>query len=525
LEAEWGARDLALHVVHKPTTSLRVVDCDGMPVNDYRAALVEGSNWGTGDFRSHPILDGRIDLGVHRPGQRVALVEFPRTSGRQPLVESVVISPLGGEITLRAGATASRRLRVQRPDETSVAGVRVQVCEMLGNAFDRSGLVVLDRGKWLVNTSAPRAFVLDETTTDADGATTIRGPVDRALGLRLVDAQSMPLEREDLRFDTGTDLAITLRAGARLRGKITPPAAIDELRRLARAMTAGFAEDRRPSLSFLSQGQRVWPRLNGQRENLRFAIADDGTFDVCGAPVGTWQLALVHWFVLDTGSGTRSLAVSDVTLRAGETCEVAIDLQRILPGGLRAQVFSNGQPLVEQRVMLQRMGGTERAAETPEWAPINTDAEGRFEHRCRPGEYCVELHSGGTRIASAPVTIVRGATIEHAFVLDVGTLQLHVVDAAGQPAASLTVDTHPGQGFGNTDTDGRVAILRSPGECTLRVLPKRLQSPQANASLEAARVKGLSDPYEGVWVLLGTATVLAGQTTKLELRLPPEFEK
>jgi hypothetical protein len=61
---------------------------------------------------------------------------------------------------------------------------------------------------------------------------------------------------------------------------------------------------------------------------------------------------------------------------------------------------------------------------------------------------------------------------------------------------------------------------------TLRVLPKRLQSPAAQTQLhQQAMVAGQSDPFGPHWIPLGTATIEAGRTTALELRLPPEWEK
>ena len=61
---------------------------------------------------------------------------------------------------------------------------------------------------------------------------------------------------------------------------------------------------------------------------------------------------------------------------------------------------------------------------------------------------------------------------------------------------------------------------------TLRVLPKRLQSQEAqNKAWNEARATGDADPFASCWIPLGTTTIAAGQTTTLELRLPPEWEK
>lgn len=57
---------------------------------------------------------------------------------------------------------------------------------------------------------------------------------------------------------------------------------------------------------------------------------------------------------------------------------------------------------------------------------------------------------------------------------------------------------------------------------TLRTLPKRLQSNEASIKLF---MEGGWQAFEPHWIPLGTATIRAGDTTTLELRLPADWEK
>jgi len=51
----------------------------------------------------------------------------------------------------------------------------------------------------------------------------------------------------------------------------------------------------------------------------------------------------------------------------------------------------------------------------------------------------------------------------------------------------------------------------------LHVLPRRLLSETAQ--------REVGQRIDAFWVPIGTATIVANQTTTLDLRLPPEFEK
>jgi len=123
-------------------------------------------------------------------------------------------------------------------------------------------------------------------------------------------------------------------------------------------------------------------------------------------------------------------------------------------------------------------------------------------------------------------TVVRGETTRHTFAVLSGTLQLKVLDAAGKPVPFVEILAPDDQRLPRTGPDGATTAELTAQNITLRVLPKRLQSAEAQQKLWAERAgAGQTDPLAPHWLTIGTATIAAGQTTTLELRLPPEWEK
>ena len=116
------------------------------------------------------------------------------------------------------------------------------------------------------------------------------------------------------------------------------------------------------------------------------------------------------------------------------------------------------------------------------------------------------------------VDMVRGEVVAATFEFTLGELGVRLLAPDGKPAANV------GLLGGTTDAEGRLSVLLRPRTVRLRVLPRRMTSREARAKARAARTDG-GDPFAAHWLELGHATIVAGRTTTLELRLPPAWEK
>ena len=78
-------------------------------------------------------------------------------------------------------------------------------------------------------------------------------------------------------------------------------------------------------------------------------------------------------------------------------------------------------------------------------------------------------------------------------------------------------------GLPATDASGSALGEAIAGAHVLRALPKSLAAKMATqrAWLPTSR----DDAFAGQWLELGTVTVLAGTTTEVALRLPPEWDR
>ena len=87
-------------------------------------------------------------------------------------------------------------------------------------------------------------------------------------------------------------------------------------------------------------------------------------------------------------------------------------------------------------------------------------------------------------------------------------------DAAAKPRLTLPA----------TDATGRATIEGEAQAFTAWVLPKRLQESKAQREFVLARA-GQSDPFAEVRLPLGRVAVRVGETTRVELKLPPAWDR
>jgi hypothetical protein len=168
-----------------------------------------------------------------------------------------------------------------------------------------------------------------------------------------------------------------------------------------------------------------------------------------------------------------------------------------------------------------------------EWINLRTDAQGRFEYSGPAGTFGLLLYAErGARAsfylrAAEQATTQRGATTTQTFNIARGTLELTVRDAAGRPVPEVRIGrTVPDDEFPPTDREGRVVVETTAGPVALRMLPKSLQSFEARSRFMEERMAGRrSASLETQWIDVANATVVADQVTKLDVRLPPGWEK
>jgi RNA polymerase sigma factor (sigma-70 family) len=532
----WNTRGLELRLERGHPMSVQVKNPSGMPLTDYSIRVVPSETIQlNGEPRSAkgPFEGGLASLpGVIR-GSYHAILDFKRDSGYANMVVPFEMSGAPLLLNVQAGVQPTRTLRVVDAEGAPVAGTRAELCELFGHPFRPSTLVV-GPGTWPSGGGFQRALILEHGSTGVDGRLLLHGPAGRALGLRVLGPGHVPTELSDVRMDQSEELVVVVRKGARLRGRVSPPEVLRELRRLgAVADGDSFAADRQPYLQLGREGGLIVPARRGA-EAEPFAIAEDGTFDVAGVPAGTWHVGVAYWFVQEFVSQTKHIAAGDLVLVDGETRELELDLRHLLPGTLEALVTTNGVPLAKRRVWLESpIGMLPDGRLHMESIGCETDDQGRFVFLGRPATYELKVPSprerGSQIVLRAPgkAMVLRGDVTRHTFALHVGTLKVRLLDRHGQPVTGASLR------LGATDNtlpltveDGSTSAEVAAGTFTLRILPKGLQSEAAQAKVVMeARAAGRSDPFAELWMAVCTATITAGETTSLELRLPPEWEK
>jgi hypothetical protein len=500
-DVRWGARGVRVQL-QRGAPALTIVVCDraGRPLEGCTLrlhAIGSSSSGGSYAARARSDANGIATIASLGSGEYLVIAQFAASRGLPATIEPVVFDGSPARLELRIGAQPSRRLRVQRRDGTPVAGTRVQLCEMLGNSFGGVHQVLAPRNWFVTNWSEPRVLALVDAATDADGTLMLSGPGNRDLGLRVLGPGHVAIERTDVRLDTAADLVVTVATGARVHGEIAPAAAVDALHQLA-GVAAGepFPADRRPFIQLRRDKEWVPPIGRGPGDRQMFAINDDGSFDVPGLPEGMWQVNLCYWVKSASMTMSQFAELAECALADGVSKEIATDLSALVTGTIRGLVLRNGEPWSKRSMSIVGSTGV-----GPDGAPqqmfltVETDAEGRFELTNRPGRY--ELRGPDESVATPAVDMARGEVVRATFEFVLGELAVRLLTPDGSPAVNVDL-------LGaRTDVDGRMKVLLRPRPLTLRLSPRR----------------------SGHAIELGQATIVAGKTTELELRLPPEWEK
>ncbi|MBM3962778.1 MAG: hypothetical protein FJ306_12885, partial [Planctomycetes bacterium] len=516
-EVPWGSIDVELRVVRAPALTLRVTDAAAAPVEAFAVYLLPCNRGGWSSMDARPRAqgthqDGTVVVPGLTRGDWLLVVDFPTSTGFESLY--VTFRQEGGprRMDLRALPAARRTVRVVATDDTPVAGAVVQLCDPFGAPLDEQRLL-LRREQWLMNSHAAAALVLSEGTTGADGRVELRGPGDRDLALYAPGPGHVPLRQSGIRLDADGEIVLRVSRGARLVGKVVPPDAVAELRRLANGVASdAFPARYRPRLSLSAEQWRRFPQNQGGADELAaLRIADDGAFDATGLPPGQWQVEVTGWIRHDHGVAARVFRGATVQLADDVTTTQDLDLSFVLPGALEGLVFLNGQPFASGTVHLMGAGQQTNA---------KTDTEGRFRADLFAGEYRVHAYKetplGEWVSLPCPtaVHVVRGQTTTQTFAIASAALRITVLGATGKPVEGVEVFLR-GAGNGTrltpTDAAGATATEVVPETLTLRVLPKALAEPHAQQALwREANARGDRDPLAAHWLTLRTIEAVAG---------------
>jgi len=162
------------------------------------------------------------------------------------------------------------------------------------------------------------------------------------------------------------------------------------------------------------------------------------------------------------------------------------------------------------------------------------DGDGRFHLRLPSGEYELALEPASERRADTiraegSVRVLRGERTTHTFHVQSGSVRVRVLDASGAAVMGVPIELRDAadksrQWLPPTGDDGWTTGEFEIGVFTACALPRRLLDNKAQEEIWRASPDN-PDPFASLRLRLGTVTARVGETTSVELRLPPEFEK
>jgi RNA polymerase sigma-70 factor (ECF subfamily) len=525
----WGARDVTLRVPVRATLTVFVADAHGAPLAGCTVRLgpEDSSRWSLGGPSNvaRTGADGTVRFQASAPGRHVVIAEFAKSRGLRPRIEPVTLDGRAQRVEVRVGIEVARRIRVVDGAGEPSAGTLVQLCEPSADAGP-APVEVLAPGEWFASATGGtrKVLVFEQGHTDRDGALVLHGMPGRALSLRVLGPGHVPAERDDLQFGVDGEYVVTVAHGARVRGKVEPPEAVAELKRLAGQSKPGHApQDHRARVQLLSGRTRLpgnvhYGSITPDLE--RFVLAPDGAFDVSGLPPGTWDVAIAYWERSESMSRSHRFELGTHQLTEGALLDLHADLTALLPGTVRGLVLCDGAPYAEAMLAVDFPPAPDGS--TPTACFVKTDSEGRFELTTKPGTYTLR-HGREGGVATPELVVTRGEVTEQTFGLPSGAVLLRLVTADGLPAGDVGVHLERGRRAEvRTAADGTARLVLSPGDVALFALPRRMQQRERD---EPQFLRSESQPAPADWIELGTTTVTAGRTTPLELRLPADWAK
>ncbi len=514
----WGTQGLVLTVRRGAELTVRVTDAAGAPVDEFALRLVrKHAQWtsygGSRVLARGPFVDGTARVPSVPRGEWLVWIEPPEGAPVAALTASLTIADAAPRRLDLTMASARRTVRVVDRRGEPIAGSAVRAADPVAGPIDERTRI-LPLARFAAAAGGIRlAILVAEGRTDAAGEFVVAGPVDAVVSVLVDGPGHLPAARHDERLGVPDPLVVVVDRGGRVVGRIEPPAALAELRRLAGLPPAGpIPADRASNWATVTIAA-----ANSAGRPVTAALTAEGSFAARGVTPGP-VVVRVH-------VGSTYVTAAPLEVREGETTEAAVDLVALLPGTLSGLVTWNGVPLANETLRLDVEAPS--AGERPDLfgCDVRTDAQGRFEHRGRPGRYSLTLQRPGRAVlrlrAASEAVVARDQVVHHIFAIASGTLEVTLLEPNGRPAmvgqfVAVAEPARPAAQLARSDDAGPFRTEIEPGDYELFVLPdgaelmRRLQaSPEdPNELMRRLRVK------------VGAATVVAGQTTSLTLRLP-----
>jgi len=522
----WGTQGVVLRLQRGAPVTVRVTDTGGAPVESFAVRVLPcNAKTGTsGNGRVQvrgPFVDGTATLASLPIGKWIVWIEPPTGSAVAMVtapIEIVDRSPRRLDLRL---VDAGRSVKVVDRAGAAIVGSKVRVADPVEGPID-DGTQIVAAEVFAGMQTRRKALLVSDGVTDAAGAVMLRGPADRAVTLMLDGPGHVPTVRADVLLTAPTELVVTVDKGGSVTGRITPPEALVELRRLTGLPLEGpIPAARAANWAFVSVTSG-----RDQTPPLAFVLDEQGQFVGHGISQGTWGTGI--------SLGLSWVSGPSVVIREGETSDVVLDMSSLLPGVLQGDVTWNGAPLANDVVHLDWVTPTGREHPDRGQGDVRTDAQGHFVHRGRPGTYTLTLQKPGRTVlwlrAGSAGTVVREQTTHHTFAITSGRIELVLLDREGRPAqvGQLVANAeNPARGatLARTDANGPFCAEVEPGEYDLFVLPgggsiaRRLREASPGTPLD------MNELMRRLRVKVGHATVVQGQTTTLELRVTAELPK
>jgi hypothetical protein len=259
-------------------------------------------------------------------------------------------------------------------------------------------------------------------------------------------------------------------------------------------------------------------------------IEPDGTFELADVPAGGWDLFLQGWRKTEGQWESRSsnAPVTSLELSAGETTDVVIDGDQLMPAPL------TGTCLVDQRppsgAQSLRLESRPLVVREPGFLHNNvvllTDTAGAFAAVLEPPA-CYRLSlmcNTPAFVALLPLTdwfpAVARASVHHDFQVRTGTVRFRLLQADGttpvpQRLVTFQQANSDGGGRGTTDDDGWIELPQMPA--------MRMAARTQRWSQDEAKAAGLSAQEQGqATVELETFTVTEGTSVEVVRKLPAQ---
>ncbi|MFY9345224.1 MAG: sigma-70 family RNA polymerase sigma factor [Planctomycetota bacterium] len=482
----WGARDVCFVLRDLVAIEIRVVDERGEPVVDFGVRAWRAPE----DRGAGPrIVGGMQASGEHEHG----IASIPVPPGRHLVVvephrwdlwrsESVAVEAVRehvARVEVRLARAADRALLVRRRDGAPVPKAKVEeiAADALAPQPVTIGTKTVTIDRW--DPPYPRSWcmLLHDTSTNARGEANLHGSAGKDVVVRISGDGFAPFLVGPLRLDARDPVVATVPIGGTLIARVGPAEFVQQLLVVRERQHPGAGPGFR-----LQRGRGDGAELVPPAALSGAAIDSEGRFSIAGVPAGDWQLALEPWddangqILVWSGNG---VPFATVTLREGEATEARFDLGAWLPATITGVVRCNGAPVANERI------GVEVARPHPDqprgmrtMTYAETDAEGRFLYRGRPGDVRVLLNRADLRRRDQGINWIRSQTVatlpangavEQSFDVVVATVRIRLLAADGSPVPETDVvlcadQTNLVHRLGPSDANGCIVGELEPGE-------------------------------------------------------------